>query len=162
MKRPGSCRHRTMDKPQPYHPCPARADKDEVGGSSPPRPTSRNTLTAYPSDRPRASVMRQRAAPTTRSPGCARPAPDGRTAVSWRNSHARAAPERRTAELRPSLATRRLWRMIRGGNRRMTAAVTAGHQTRLRKFTSSTGPPPAQLTAGYPASGRSSGPTGPP
>ena len=32
-------------------------------------------------------------------------------------------------------------RMIRGGNRRMPAAATAGYQTRLRKCPSVTGPP---------------------
>jgi transposase len=38
-----------------------------------------------------------------------------------------------------------VWRMIRSGNRRMPAVLTAGYQIRLRKFTSPSGPPPGAV-----------------
>ena len=50
-----------------------------------------------------------------------------------------------------------MWRMTRGGNRRIPAAATAGYQTRLRKWPSVTAPPPrggeTKASLGRPAEG---------
>jgi hypothetical protein len=91
----------------------------------------------------RASPTRHGASPTTARPCCERQGRGGRTAPlfdSFFVAECAWMSYRGTPSITSQLAA--VWRMIRGGKRRMPAASTAGYQTRSLKSRHLPGRPP--------------------